>query len=718
MKRNFSRSNVNESTLDVSQPGRSSFDLSHRVNITPTMGQFLPVNVEKLMPTSVIRGSINPELQFEKLVTPVVGRTRLDTHTFAVSARRINKDFRQFFEGTLKVNGGKLPMVDLTETFETILSSLLSLGQGDNTMADSRDTISTIAQDFPSGNIGDGWRFAKQIILTADAAYLNLINSTQNQDYCYIRDFASIEHARLQVLAKEYEALADQQTTIYQAESLPTAIYEIMKPYFGEGSILEMLGYPTFKLYGSSVQRFIQISREAQTDSTVMALSVNDIFNDTGFFGMFDGDFQWLVAPVAHIVGSEYEYPVPVVASEDFVRVAYAAWYDGLRNWHIEERSNLLDPDSWDSTSLFALPTTSMSQPNMRNYLRKSFTLLVPHFCCYSRDFYTTVQTDNIYRYVFAPVTTQPTGGVSSSAYGAKNEDALIEKSQDFQTLYQLTVDGVSTMFPSGLFKSMSGGSDVYKLMANDLQTMRRAGMLERWLARNYFYPDTYAGQIMAHYNVMPSDFNVISSEYIGGSETMLTGKQEVSPTGTEDTPAGTRTMVANASLKDEFTYSSSGDFVYIISFVSLVPLVTYDCKNLHLHEFTRQDMPFPEFASDARIQITANDMFRDLEGDEQHRKILGYVPRYYGYRCRGDEAHGRYLTDYRSYLWLHDSYSVGNSGVAGALNAFALNAYAQHVHLPLDAFLGLRQWDTVAFGDCDVVFEVECPLPAAVEFI
>lgn len=673
------------------------------------------------MPTSVVRGSINPRLQFEKLVTPVLGRTRLDTHTFAVSARRINKDFRQFFEGSSAVQ--KLPTFDVDGVFDILLGALLNISE--NTVSKTfSQNIRNLANSYnpPAADVNKVASFCAFISSRVQSSYSKIVNTNVGDvDYCYVRDFAAVEMQRFQSLHDKYSLLARNSSSSlisgFDPHVFADFLYDVMLPYFGESSVLEMLGYPCFKKFGLIIDRHVSlwtaaISYHLDHSSLSLGNLFSSIYSNIPSFYSFvplRTDVQYFT----------YQPYTPINVSEDFIRVAYAAWYDGLRNWHVEERSHLLDPDSWDSTSIFPASSQALADFNsQRNYVATCFALLHPHYCCYSRDFYTTVQTDDIFRYVFSPSSSVE----DNSTMGILDVESITDN-KDFQQLVSITVGGLGqSMFPSGLFKNSGNENDLINFMAQDLQTMRRSGMLEKWLARNYFYPDTYAGQIMAHYGTRPSDFTVISAEYIGGSESMMTGDQAVTATGTEDTPAGTRTLVANASTKDEFSYSSNGDFTYLVSFVSIVPLVTYDCKNLHLHEISRGDMPFPEFANDTRIGITANDMFRELIGIPSQNTIMGYVPRYYGYRNRGDEAHGRYLTDYRSYLWLHDYYSSSHSGFAYVNNAplsvFGLSAYEQHVHLPLDAFLGLQNWDSIAFGDCDIVCEVECPLPAAIEFI
>ena len=95
---NFTRSNVNASTLQITDPGRSSFNLSHKNELSIPFGKIVPVSTKILLPTDTFTGSLKPNFHLEKIGTPSIGATRLDTHTFVVNFRRINKEMRKNLE--------------------------------------------------------------------------------------------------------------------------------------------------------------------------------------------------------------------------------------------------------------------------------------------------------------------------------------------------------------------------------------------------------------------------------------------------------------------------------------------------------------------------------------------------------------------------------------------------------------------------------------------
>lgn len=794
--RNFSRSNVNESTLSISPQTQSGYDLSHRSHMSLPLGVHLPVNIEKLMPASTLKGSVNPDFMLRNVQVPAIGRTRLDIQTFALSSRRINKDFTRFFEGASSDGESMyLPNFNMRDLFETVLGLLLSVYDDPTDSSDQVEfkqfkgaLLNYIIPIYTNGDVQSEEQVAFLILYRAWLNYRNFLNPAsvlpQNiLDFGYTRDWISIECARLSEIMQEIYSHAclpvseggsssgnwyedykywsmstgfPQTPGLFRLQHTRTeynvafAIYSLMKPYFGEGSIFDMINYPIFGRYSLHYTYLRNVSRQVALPMEMTGADWSTYFTVTysDFNRVFDNS-----APLStHLLTDlpivyNYTRAFDDMISEMPVRACYAAWYDQLRNWHVEKRSQLIDPDSWDSVSEFqtvidrflGFHSSLVSAGIYSHFLFTIIQLLIPRYSCYSRDFYTTIQTDDIFRYVFSPSSnvSDKEGNGYSTTIGSSDDQ--FDNPSDFQRLYRLfiTYEGreqMSQLFPAGMFSSDYSqivDSENRPLVdietiAQDLQTMRRSGMLEKWLARNYYYPDTYAGQMLAHYDVLPSDLMGVCSQYIGGSDSFVSGKQEIGNVATTESPTGVRTYVGGAKDNGSFIVTSNGDVLWVVSFLTLVPLPTYNCLNMHAHEISRMDCPFPEFATDARIEISPSLFMRDCENAVEH---IGYVPRYYQYRVRGDEAHGDYLTTERSLIWLHDTFTtkeVVNSvaGVAGSQqvfadgNGFSLTAYNQHIHLPLDGFLNLRPWDSVVYGPIEVISDVVNPLPGAVEFI
>lgn len=680
MRTDFTRSNVSESTLDVSSPGSSSFDHYHRHQHALPLGKFIPVMCKPLMPNSVLAGNVAPQYTLENVGTPQIGPTRQDTHTIAVSFRRINRDWRMLVEG--KSGFDALPQFNVATLFESIMTTLFSGGEIDGSWE-------SVVNKFYVNNDNvdvDG------MINLVQEYYFGLYQGVN--DFGYNRDWFAIEAFRI----RDFHGTFSQ-----DRKGFFSFIYEVAKPYFGNGSILDNLRYPCMTYYSPAMS----LTRDYEL-LTIFDISL--IHSWSALFRITNMSVKFLDKKFVLVI--EFADVESFIVNEMPLRAQYAAWYDSLRNWHVEERSNLLDPDLWDSQSLLV---DTIGSPKFLQFVQ----LLLPRYRCYGSDAFTTVQTDAAFRHVFNPIFNDLSISDSVDSSFASSDESVLG------SIYSVLVSGIEQVFPQGLFKRVSTSQNTSGVWLNDLKTMRRSGMLERYLARDYFFPDTYEGQLRARYGIEPSDLLGVSSQYISGTESFISGDQQIASTngtdGVTGTPAGTRTFTGGAASNGVVQFASQGDFVFLVTFSSLQPIVTYDSKDMFLSCLTRADLPFPEFADDSNVMIQARDMIRGLESCISG---LGYVPRYYGWRTDIDSAHGPFLREYRSFIWLRDWKTSVLSTLIGTaddprVSPFAISAYGLHVHLPLDAFNGSFYGDDyIAYGDVTFNYSIQAPLPAAVQHI
>lgn len=722
----FTRSNVNAQTLNVSDPKRSSFNLSHKVNLTMPIGRCVPVQMEPLMPSDVLQGSVSPELQFEKILTPQIGPVRLDTHTFVVNMRRINKDFKN----GLSDDKPSIPTFEYSIYFGFFFG-ILAFGGWSSSAADGEGGVpvsypttafypSFNLDNFASGNNSTmpiNLKEASQRIVAAMySGCENLLALIEKQKFNYRKDSVVTYMQYLDASPWDEPSAASPDND--PVDFIRSLLY-VIKPFFGEGSLMDYLGYPVFTEYSAavdSIKHYCKIG--AQSDKLAKAILRHFLAGQTTKVSIFT-----LLTSVLKDVNDStgvftfQNLDLPDKFSELPLRAYYACWFDYLRNWHIESRNDVLNPDSFGDQliiPLAAIQSTTITQK--LPYVAAAWSLLDLQYRNYTTDFLNSIQTDDDFRHVYSPV-------VGTAAVGGQKNTDLLDTDTPVSPDLITYLDDSKISFPAGvssLYRRIIDGDFSETLLQQDLQTMRRAGMLEKWLARNYYFPDNYVGRIQARFGIKPSDYNVLLSTYIGGSEQFISGDQKVANVGTDQTPVGQRTMVANAASSDSYSYQSS-DWGFLVSMVSLVPIVNYDIAHPATLMSLQQDFPSPEYATDARFEARTADFLRGFS----IKPCIGYVPRYYMWRVRGDETHGRYLTDLRSYSWFKDWYSMffGSSDnnyvdTSFVNHEFSLTPYHLRVHVSLDAFLGLNDWDPCSFGSVNVGLSINRPLPAAVEYI
>ena len=675
---NFTRSNVNAATLQITDPGRSSFNLGHKNELTIPFGKIVPVSTKILLPTDTFSGSLKPNFHLEKIGTPSIGATRLDTHTFVVNFRRINRDMRSNLENGTNFFPSFNPYVTLSYNLGFLLGKKDVDVYLKSLFAESSNTLKSISIR----------------IFTNAITNLKVIRNGYNDygEHCYQLD-------KYIFLIDYYTSVKNDIENLTLDAADPRYLFKyalplFFKPFIGNGSLFDYLGYPCYTQYNQLVAVLDSLPSSAWADIRTEIKST------------LDANKPFIVPVLANAISinqSTYKfmfYALNSQFSELPLRAYYSVWYDYLRNWHIEERKNILDPDNFNNAGIVPEVRGSITADTVHRF--SEFLSLCTLRCRdYGTDFLTSIQTDDAFRHVYSPVFSMDSTGI---AYSGSTTLKAGDNGPD-------TVNGLDIQ-DFGLFGFPSDKSDSQTpttfSFAQDLQTMRRAGLLERWLARNYYYPDTYVGRLQARFGVRPSDYEILVSQYIGGSESFISGQELVANMSTSESVVGSRNLKADVSTTDNFSGSVS-DYSILISVVSTVPIVTYDVLSPAASITDFIDYPQPEFATDTRVEARVSDFLRGFSV----QPFIGYVPRYYLFRVSADETHGRYLTDYRTYNWLRDNYSMGQEDFD-----FSLNPYSLRVNLPLNAFIGLKPWDDFAYGSCDVNLVVNRALPAAIEII
>ena len=683
---NFTRSNVNAATLQITDPGRSSFNLGHKNELTIPFGKIVPVSTKILLPSDTFSGSLKPRFALEKIGTPSIGATRLDTHTFVVNFRRINKDMRNNLEQGVNF----FPSVDLSLLFDIHLGALFA-----HTASQPTTLTNLIKGILAKTSVTNFKQLTSDLFNEASTSLFSMYNEYDKSNEMYYQKDKYLQLS-LYYDSKYNElqssAFTDNDPLVFFQFGLPALI----KPFMGPSSLLDYLGYPCYSQYNKITSSITSYSKLPYST----------------LYGYFETWFSETTNALSSILfnGVEIGYnrqsniwvfktePINTIYSELPLRAYYAVWYDYIRNWHIEERKYILDPDNFSNS--LVVPTTAPQSINDSSLFLSFYTLRSRD---YGTDILTSIQTDDVFRHVYSPVFN--TNDQQSSYYVQYNSN------EGTQSISPNTLDGIKIHssiidFPSDF--GTQSDKQLESTFVQDLQTMRRAGMLERWLARNYYYPDTYVGRLQARYGVRPSDYEVLVSQYIGGSESFISGQELVANMSTSETVVGSRNLKADVSTQDNFSGSVS-DYSILISVVSTVPIVTYDVVSPAARITDFVDFPQPEFATDTRVEARVSDFLRGFS----IKPFIGYVPRYYQFRVSADETHGRYLTDYRVYNWLRDNYSMSQEAFE-----FSLNPYSLRVNLPLNAFIGLQPWDDFAYGSCDVNLVVNRALPAAIEII
>lgn len=87
------------STVELTRPKKSYFDLSHQVRATAIMGQLHPIMVKEAIPGDVFRGSSEVLLRLAPLLAPIYDQIQLYVHFFFVPNRLLWDEWEEFITG-------------------------------------------------------------------------------------------------------------------------------------------------------------------------------------------------------------------------------------------------------------------------------------------------------------------------------------------------------------------------------------------------------------------------------------------------------------------------------------------------------------------------------------------------------------------------------------------------------------------------------------------
>ena len=244
---NFTRSNVNAATLQITDPGRSSFNLGHRNELSIPFGKIVPVSTKILLPTDTFSGSLKPNFHLEKIGTPSIGVTRMDTHTFVVNFRRINKDMRTNLE-----NGTNFfPSVNIYKLIDNYLGRLCYT-LNNNSPYSFTDLIKFFQAKF------DNFRSLCTKILESTTSTLQIyIDSypTDTDSYYQLDKFIFLKNYYENLLQNIKDLPSStRDANIFFQHFFPNFV----RPFIGPSSLLDYLGYPCYNQYNKVVSQLAE----------------------------------------------------------------------------------------------------------------------------------------------------------------------------------------------------------------------------------------------------------------------------------------------------------------------------------------------------------------------------------------------------------------------------------------------------------------------------
>lgn len=285
-------------------------------------------------------------------------------------------------------------------------------------------------------------------------------------------------------------------------------------------------------------------------------------------------------------------------------------WNDCYRDENLQVEIDLKDPQLWNNM---------LGQPVKTR--------------CWEKDYFTTcmpwAQKGDP---VKVPVETS--GPIVLNADGERlvNEDRMILKTLTGDIKANIT--GANNT--SDLLQIESG-------LQVDIQDLRFAEKMQKFLERNARGGTRYIEHLWAHWGKRSSDARLQRAEYLGGGKSPITVSEVLNTTGTEDAPQGGMSGHGINIGRSNSMYQEFEEHGYLIGILSILPESGYqDGLHKKFSRLTMLDYPFPDFAQLGEQEVLNKEV---MLGTSQavNNEVFGYQGRYAELKTGFSTAHGAF---------------------------------------------------------------------------
>lgn len=645
--------------IDIQNASRSGFDRSFHNYLSCTLGKIVPTRVEEVLPGDRIKGSTHIVANFEPLVAPILGNMVLKQETFYVPQSILWKHAHEFFTGK-KGFEGKVPLIHHQTIYDYLTERI---GASQIRMIPWLDFRNYLVSAWP-----------------VDAQPYNFERLVANG---YWHELLDVFYGDLDdIISSWSEYIEEFATTHYVAD--------LMKPYtriirdfkYGEETINQVtthwLGNPSF------------------TDEQQVQYLID----------FWVSIFDWWFGPSSHMdymgVGFYYcrelitrfinsltydadpddilEFPKISFSWLPF-RAAYSIWYWNYRDQLLE--SDVLDAEEFMESDVYTQ--------------NEVILLLLSRQRCWFKDTFTTALTNTGNGNILIPslaqayslaATSMSVGSGSQYLNATSDRKAAIDSGADIQSF---TIGGVRYSVPSNyLVKPVTEGSEVEQQTNYyvSLDLIDRAKRLSTWISKRLVTGVEYDDVLYTSFMVKLSHVRMRVPELLDAGRSTVAINTVVNNTTIPDAQvAGDKSAIAWAENNSDGVNYFAEEHGYLLSFMTILPIQSYagGIDRMYLRQ-NRFDFAWPEFSTmglDAVYNCELALPYGGGQADTAALMVFGYQGRYYDYKSKLDEEHGRMRTDL-NYMTFTRDFDLHS----GAKNPPLLNYEFVHCWPSLDMFV------------------------------
>lgn len=325
-------------------------------------------------------------------------------------------------------------------------------------------------------------------------------------------------------------------------------------------------------------------------------------------------------------------------------RAAYSVWY-----WNY--RDQLLEPDALDAEEFME---------NDQLLTCEIPLLLLLRVRCWFKDTFTTALTNTGNGNLSVPALTDlysgigstiETGLVAQDLSQTKDANGAKSSGSDVQTI---AIGGIEYTIPSNyllhndtLQSSDSQSANYYV----SLDMIDRARRMSTWLSKRLILGVEYDDVIYSSFMVKLSHVRMRVPELLDASRATVAMNTVINNTTIPDAQvAGDKTAVAWCESKSDGVNYFAEEHGYLLSFFTILPIQSYagGIQRMYLRQ-NRFDFAWPEFSQMGFDAIYNAELATPVGGsstDQSAIQVFGYQGRYYDYKSKLDEEHGRMRSD------------------------------------------------------------------------
>ena len=422
-------------------------------------------------------------------------------------------------------------------------------------------------------------------------------------------------------------------------------MYEIIKPFVGYGSYLDMLEY--------------------------------DILTFTDFLGLCIKSLTYSYSSSSGIARYHFGLSASVLEHISAVgrealtlRSLYSIWYNNYRDQLIE--TSAYEPQTGDVVS--------------NNEL---LVLLMPRVRCWQKDTFTTALANAGTANGIVPVTS---GAWISRLYNddMKNAGEIEDSMKDVYKI-GFVDNGQELKIPVGFIQGLTATDETKENVSYFSLTMLDAAKrAQKFLQKALYYGNRIQDFMYVHFGVKHLDARLRLPEWLASKTDMV--KLNVVTNNTtiesEGTIAGDRSAVAFGEQYGDHIHRYCEEHGCIIGLMSIIPDVAYATGVSRDHSRLDQfDFPFPEFSTLGMDAVYDTELMQrsitdEANGQEMYSLVFGYQGRYYDRKCRQSKEHGELLDSMDMYTFSRRFYSYKDDTIP------KLNERFVHCHPKLDMFV------------------------------